>query len=115
ILALVCWGPLGGVTTSPYADILAAVTLVSLNRLVFSLIPVALLDGYALFHHHRSLWAALYGASLLVFLLLVLLPATREAPSSSVGAAAVPFVIFAGLSLAVWAWFRRTDVRSQPA
>ncbi len=113
---LLCWALRAAVTAAPWTDILAGVTVVALNRLVFSLIPVTFLDGNTVFRHSRGLWAGVYSASVLAFLLLVILPATRRAPSSAIGSAVVPFVIFVALSIGVWAFFRRSARSSvQPA
>ena len=116
VFGLLCWALRAVVATSPWTDILAGVTVVALNRLVFALIPVTFLDGNTVFRYSRGLWAGLYSASVLAFLLLVIMPATRNAPPSAVGSAAIPFVIFVALSIGVWAFFRRSSSSSvQPA
>jgi hypothetical protein len=115
VFCLLCWALRAVVTASPWTDILAGATVVGLNRLVFSLIPVTFLEGVLVYRYSRPMWAAIYGSSVLGFVLLVLLPATRNAPPSAIGAAAVPFVIFVALSLGVWAFFRRSQPSAQPA
>lgn len=107
VFCLLCWALRAAVDASPWTDILAGATVVGLNRLVFSLIPVTFLEGVLVYRYSRPMWAAIYGCSVLGFVLLVLLPATRNAPPSALGAAVVPFVIFVALSLGVWAFFRR--------
>lgn len=108
VFGLVSWALRAVVTTSPWTDILAGVTVVALNRLVFSLIPVTFLDGHTVFQFSRGLWAAVYSIAVMAFLLLVILPAAQNAPPSAIGSAVVPFVIFVGLSLGMWAFFRRS-------
>jgi hypothetical protein len=105
---LLCWALRAVVIASPWTDILAGVTVVALNRLVFSLIPVTFLDGHTVFRFSRGLWAAVYSIAVMAFLLLVILPAAQNAPPSAIGSAVVPFVIFVGLSLGIWAFFRRS-------
>lgn len=108
VFGLLCWALRAVVTVSPWTDILAGVTVVALNRLVFSLIPVRFLDGHMVFRFSRGLWAAVYSVAVLAFLLLVILPAARNAPPSAIGSAVVPFAIFVALSLGVWGFFRRS-------
>lgn len=108
VFGLICWALRAAVAASPWTDILAGVTVVALNRLVFSLIPVRFLDGHTVFRFSRGLWAAVYSVAVLAFLLLVILPAARNAPPSAIGSAVVPFVIFVALSIGIWAFFRRS-------
>jgi hypothetical protein len=116
VFGLLCWALRAVVTTSPWTDILAGVTVVALNRLAFSLIPVTFLDGNTVFRFSRGLWAGVYSVAVLAFLLLVILPAARNAPPSAIGSAVMPFVIFVALSLAVWAFFRHSHKSAtQPA
>lgn len=115
VLAILCWAFRSLVTSSPWTDVLAAITLVSVNRLVFSLIPIQLLEGHVIFRNRPGVWAGLYGASLLAFLLLVLLPATESASSREVGAAAVPFAIFTAISVGLWLRFGRRGTLTSPA
>lgn len=109
VFGLLAWALRAVVTASPWTDILAGITVVSLNRLVFSLIPVTFLDGHTVFRYRRGLWAAVYSVAVLAFLLLVILPAARNAPPSAVGSAVLPFVLFLALSVGVWAYFRRAS------
>lgn len=85
------------------------------NRLVFSLIPLELLEGHVVFRHGPAVWSALYAASLLAFLLLVLLPATENASGGEVGAALVPFAIFTAVSVGMWIRFGRRTARTRTA
>jgi hypothetical protein len=111
VLALACWGARAAVTTPLASDILAGITLVGLNRLAFGLIPVTFLDGNAVASYNRRWWAALYLPVLVAFILLVLLPTARRRPGDVVGVSLLLFALFAGLSVGVWAWFRRSHER----
>jgi hypothetical protein len=111
VVALACWGARAFLTTPVAADILAGITLVGLNRLAFGLIPVTFLDGHAVASYSRGLWAALYAPVLAAFILLVLLPTARRSPGNVVGVSLVLFALFAGLSVGLWAWFRRSQQR----
>jgi hypothetical protein len=111
VVSLACWGARAIATGPLAADVLAGITLVGLNRLVFGLIPVTFLDGHAVARYSRGLWAALYVPVLTAFILLVLLPTARRNPGNVVGVSLVLFALFAGLSVGLWAWFRRSDPR----
>jgi hypothetical protein len=63
------WGARAFVTVPFFMDILAGVTLVGLNRLVFGLLPATFLDGHAIASYSRALWTAVFGPTLAVFLL----------------------------------------------
>jgi hypothetical protein len=103
------WGARAFVTVPFFMDILADVTLVGLNRLVFGLLPATFLDGHAIASYSRALWTAVFGPTLAVFLLLVLLPTARQAPGRVLVVSVILLVLFAGLSVAIWAWFRRPE------
>jgi asparagine N-glycosylation enzyme membrane subunit Stt3 len=97
--------PAGPVVT----DVLAGVTLVGLNRLAFGLVPAMFLAGHVIALYSRPLWAGVFLPTLSLFLLLVLLPIARNAPNRVLAVSLVLFVLFAGLSVGVWAAFRRAS------
>lgn len=108
LFSIFCWA-LRAVVSSPVPNgILAGITIVGLNRLVFALVPATFLDGQAPFRYNRALWASLYIPTVLAFLLLVLLPAINKGGGGPIAASAALFVIFAGVSLALWGYFRRS-------
>ncbi len=111
VVAVACWAGRAFVPGSFLAELLAGVALVALNRLVFGLLPVTFLSGHAIVSYSRALWVAVYAPLVMTFLVLVLLPAARQGPERVVLASLVLFVLFAGLSVGLWAAFRRADRR----
>ena len=86
------------------------ITLVGLNRLVLGLVPATFLDGHPVAAYSRRLWPGVYAPVLAAFILLVL-PATARRSRGNVGVSLVLFARFAGLSVGLWAWLRRTHER----
>jgi MFS family permease len=113
-VAVACWWARAFVTSPFLTDLLAGVTLVGLNRLAFGLLPATFLDGQAVMSYSRLLWVLVFVPVLMVFLLLVILPVARQAPERVLGVSIVLFVLFAGLSLGLWAVFRKS-ARAEPA
>ena len=113
-VAVAAWALRAVVTAPLLDDVLAAVALVGLNRLVFALVPATFLDGHGIFRFRRGLWAAVYTPVLATFILLVLVPAARRDAEQVLAASATLFVVFAAISVGCWAWFRRT-ARTQEA
>ncbi|MDQ3979078.1 MAG: hypothetical protein M3314_05935 [Actinomycetota bacterium] len=111
LVALGCWGARAFVTSPFLTDLLAGVVIVGLNRLAFSMLPATFLDGHAIASYSRALWVSVFVPILAVFLLLVLLPTARQAPARVLMVSIVLFVIFAGLSVALWATFRQSARR----
>lgn len=111
VFALACWGLRAVTEPSLLDDVLAGIVVVALNRLVFALIPVTFLAGAAPFRYNRLLWACLYTPTLIAFLTLILLPAVQTSGAAPAVASLLLFGLFGGLSLALWAFFkRRQDV-----
>jgi hypothetical protein len=109
-LALICWLARGAVSSPFVSSVLAGCFVVALSRLAFGLAPITYFDGAVIAAHSRAMWACLYVPVLALFVLLILVPAARSAPASGVvGAALLPFLVFAALSVGLWWWFRTTQ------
>lgn len=114
-LGLTAWGVYsvlpsgedGGFVVNLARDIAAATTLESLGTILVALLPVAFLDGKALFAWNRALWSIAYGAALTVFILVVVPMSDTwgEMRAPFVGWMSL-FVGFAVVALAVWLGFR---------
>jgi hypothetical protein len=96
-------------------DSALAITFVSgLESVAFGLIPMKFLDGNELFTWRRGLWAAMWGAALLWFSVVIVHPALSTYGELS-GTGAVWFVLLFStlmvLALSTWAFFRLRDAR----
>jgi hypothetical protein len=100
-------------------DSMLAIMFVSgLESVAFGLIPMKFLDGNDLFTWRKGLWAAMWGAAVLWFAIVILHPALSTYHHLS-GAGAVWFVLlFSSLmviSLTTWAYFKIRDARLERA
>jgi hypothetical protein len=96
-------------------DSALAITFVSgLESVAFGLLPLTFLDGEDLFTWHKGLWAALWGAAVVWFSIVIVHPALSTYGHLS-GTGAVWFVLlFSSLmiiALTTWAYFRIRDAR----
>jgi hypothetical protein len=96
-------------------DSALAITFVSgLESVAFGLIPMAFLDGNDLFTWRKGVWAAMWGAALLWFSVVILHPAMSTYGELS-GTGAIWFVLLFStlmvLALSTWAFFRLRDAR----
>jgi hypothetical protein len=96
-------------------DSALAITFVSgLESVAFGLIPMKFLDGNDLFTWRKGVWAAMWGAAVLWFSVVILHPALSTYGHLS-GTGAVWFVLLFStlmvLSLTTWAFFRLRDAR----
>jgi hypothetical protein len=96
-------------------DSALAITFVSgLESVAFGLLPMKFLDGSDLFTWRKGVWAAMWGAALVWFSIVILHPALSTYGHLS-GAGAVWFVLlFSSLmiiALTTWAYFRLRDAR----
>jgi hypothetical protein len=108
-VGMLCWAARDVVSSPLMSSLLAGCAVVALSRLAFGLAPIAYFDGAIVAVHSRLMWTCLYGPALALFALLILLPAAKRAPAAGVlGAALLPFLSFAALSLGLWLWFRWT-------
>ncbi|MDX6607063.1 MAG: hypothetical protein QOD14_1603, partial [Solirubrobacterales bacterium] len=96
-------------------DSALAITFVSgLESVAFGLIPMTFLDGNDLFKWHKGLWAAMWGAALLWFSVVILHPAMSTYGQFSGGRVvwfALLFSTLMMLALMTWAFFRLRDAR----
>jgi hypothetical protein len=97
---------------------LAIIFVSSLESVAFGLIPMRFLDGNDLYVWRKPLWAAMWGASLLWFSIVILHPALSTY-SHLTGTKAIALgLLFGGLmfaSLATWGYFRWRDARLERA
>jgi hypothetical protein len=96
-------------------DSALAITFVSgLESVAFGLIPMRFLDGNDLFTWHKGLWAAMWGAALLWFSVVIVHPALSTYGQLT-GAGAVWFVLLFStlmvVALSTWGYFRLRDER----
>jgi hypothetical protein len=96
-------------------DSALAITFVSgLESVAFGLLPMKFLDGNDLFTWRKGIWAAMWGAALVWFSIVILHPALSTYGHLS-GTGAVWFVLlFSSLmiiALSTWAYFRLRDAR----
>lgn len=98
-----------GVLLNLVRDIAAATALESLGTMLVAMLPFAFLEGQGLFKWSRWRWAAMYGLSVLVFVLVVV------PMSGTWGQLSTPFLqwlaLFSGfavVALGVWTVFRLT-------
>jgi len=96
-------------------DSALAITFVSgLESVAFGLIPMKFLDGNELFTWRKGLWAAMWGAALLWFSVVIVHPALSTYGELT-GTGAVWFVLLFStlmvLALSTWAFFRLRDAR----
>jgi MFS family permease len=96
-------------------DSALAITFVSsLESVAFGLIPMRFLDGNDLFTWHKGLWAAMWGAALVWFSVVILHPALSTYGKFSGGRAVWFVLLFSTLmliALSTWAYFRLRDAR----
>jgi hypothetical protein len=96
-------------------DSALAITFVSaLESVCFGLIPMTFLDGNDLFRWHKGLWAAMWGAALLWFSVVIMHPALstyHEHAESGVFWFVLLFSTLMVLSLSTWGFFRLRDAR----
>jgi hypothetical protein len=88
---------------------LAAIVVAGIQGLVFTMLPVRFNDGADVKAWSTSTWRALFGASLLALVFLLLSPAAGVAGSwrlFSLLKACTLFILFGVGSFAVWAYFR---------
>jgi hypothetical protein len=100
-------------------DSALAITFVSgLESVAFGLIPMTFLDGNDLFTWHKGLWAALWGAALLWFSVVIVHPALSTYGELSGGRAIWFVLLFSTLmaiALTTWGYFRLRDARLERA
>jgi hypothetical protein len=100
-------------------DSALAITFVSsLESVAFGLIPMKFLDGNDLFTWHKAVWAAMWGAALAWFSVVILHPALSTYGEFSGGRAVWFVLLFSTLmviSLSTWAYFRLRDARQARA
>jgi hypothetical protein len=101
-------------------DSALAITFVSaLESVAFGLIPMTFLDGADLFRWHKGIWAAMWGAALLWFSVVIMRPALSTYSHHAEGSAVVWFVLlFSSLmvvALATWGFFRLREAREARA
>lgn len=97
--------------------VLATTTVLSLESLVVSLLPMRFLEGIKLKDWNRLAWAALLGLALFAFVHILLRPTSGYVANTKVAPASVVvglFVGFAGFSIAFWAYFRFRSPRMKP-
>jgi hypothetical protein len=96
-------------------DSALAITFVSsLESVAFGLIPMKFLDGNDLYAWHKALWAAMWGAALVWFSVVILHPALSTYGQFSGGRAVWFVLLFSTLmviALSTWAYFRLRDAR----
>jgi hypothetical protein len=96
-------------------DSALAITFVSgLESVAFGLIPMKFLDGNDLFTWHKGLWAAMWGAALVWFSVVILHPALSTYGELSSGRAVWFVLLFSTLmviALSTWAYFKLRDAR----
>jgi predicted cobalt transporter CbtA len=70
------------------------------------------MPGRVLFEHRRSLWAAVWGVSLLAFFHVLVNPQSGYLVDTALVPVATTYALFALFTLAsviLWAWFRNRD------
>ena len=96
-------------------DSALAITFVSaLESVAFGLLPMTFLDGSDLFTWRKGVWAAMWGAALVWFSIVIVHPALSTYGELS-GTSAIWFVLLFStlmvLALTTWAFFRIRDAR----
>jgi hypothetical protein len=121
--AWLLWIPVrDSITGTPSTDVVFLDTLlstfwvISLQTVLFSLIPMRFLYGRKVFAWNRWVWLALEAVAAFGFFMLLQNPSNTGAGQHNVSTALVAFLTFLGLSLLFWAWFRfvqprRTTIR----
>jgi hypothetical protein len=97
---------------------LAIIFVSSLESAAFGLIPMKFLDGNDLFVWRKGLWAAMWGASLLWFSIVILNPALSTYSHLSTTKAIALAILFGGLmfgAVATWGYFRWRDAQLERA
>lgn len=88
-------------------EALTAITIGGIGSVAVAMLPLTFLSGHAVFHWSKPVWATLYAAALLAFVLVVV-----PLPDSWVEATRVGLVwsgvfgAFGLVSVGTWAWFR---------
>jgi hypothetical protein len=101
-------------------DSALAITFVSaLESVAFGLIPMTFLDGADLFRWHKGVWAAMWGAALLWFGVVIMQPAlstySHHAHSSGIVWFVLLFSSLMVVALATWGFFRVREAREARA
>ena len=93
-------------------EFFSAVCIAALSSLPIALLPFAFLDGSHLWRYNRVAWVILYALGAMVYsYVLVPLPASWDEITVTVSAWAGVYVAYAGIAVAVWAFFRFTRPR----
>jgi hypothetical protein len=96
-------------------DSMLAITFVScLESVAFGLIPMRFLDGNELYEWNKGVWAAMWGAALLWFSIVVLHPALGTYHGLSGSHAVWLAILFSGLmviAVSTWGFFRVREAR----
>jgi hypothetical protein len=101
-------------------DAALAITFVSaLESVAFGLIPMTFLDGNDLFRWHKGLWAAMWGAAMLWFSVVIVHPALstygHETSNGRVFWFALLFASLMLVAMMTWGYFRVRDARAARA
>lgn len=97
-------------------EFFSTLCIAALSSLPIALLPFAFLDGSLLWRSNRVVWVILYafGATVNSYV-LVPLPASWDEITITVSAWAGVYLAYAGIALAVWAYFRYTRPRGNGA
>ena len=118
LAAWIVWTPFGHMAAHAHPGIfvlivdaaLAGIFVAGIESLVFGLVPLRFLEGEKLFGWNRLAWVGVYALGMFAFVHVLLHPgvAYQESPSGHAFVVAlVLFVLFGGVSVALWAYFRR--------
>jgi hypothetical protein len=94
---------------------LAGTTVAALTTLVFGFLPLRFLDGHSLMRWRWTWWAWLYGAALLLFVVILVDRHTRDDVVTTATSRSqwttmiILFIAFATASLAFWGYFALRD------
>jgi hypothetical protein len=86
--------------------LLSSFWVISLQTVLFSLIPISFLYGHKVFRWNRGVWLALELVAAFGFFMLLQNPAASGVSEHNLSTAFLSFLAFLGFSLVFWAWFR---------
>lgn len=115
ILLAVVTGSIGGLLGIVLSTVLATLLVACLEGVVFGLLPFRFLPGEPLFETNRLLWAALLGLGAFAFFHILINPQSGYLSSTSTTpfiTIVLLFLVFAGLSVGFWAYFRNRPVQA---
>ena len=109
-------GIIGGDVGSVGNSILANLFVSAVQGAAIGLIPLRFLTGETLFAWSLRRWAILWALALLLFAHVILYPVSSFEPHPSptgLWTVALTVVLYGGIAIAFWAYFRRRDLRHQ--